>query len=51
MYLQSKLASCTCFVILCSNSFQAVMGKNINFVNSGNVVNMNFVDLLRRYHI
>ena len=39
----------TCIVTLWSKSVQAVMGKNVIFVKSGNMANMNFLDLLGQY--
>jgi len=41
----------TGFETLCSKSVQAVMGKNVMFVKSGNMANMNFLDLLGQYPI
>jgi hypothetical protein len=39
----------TCIVTLWSKSVQAEMGKNVMFVKSGNMANMNFLDLLGQY--
>ena len=41
----------TCLATLCSKSVQAVTGKNLMFVKSGNMANMNFLHLLGQYPV